>query len=461
MNLNIVEIVDRAMNTGDKMEVKDFDMKVYHETTRLIKKYNIKFDRENVVNLDDNMADRLFQAGKEFYLSMGTYTMETKRVIKFSERELNSILLELPTEITIGAGKDQRVMRTRKVESDTLPIIQGGVIGGKATEEMLIPLYQSIAQESLVDTFYFDPPHVIEDRPVMFGSPLEIYAARTTALKIREAIQKVGRNGMHILGGAGSALADITTCWDGGIRTTDAICAHTTSELKTDLDALNKIMHTIQYGCGRQVWWAPVIGAFAGGAEGSAIAAVGGLFHAILTGQAHLGSAYLDLQVTPYYNAGATDRISLWILTAAGQAIARNCSAIFQGTVTTSAGPGTKEMLYEIAASILAQTVSGYHIFGVRIQKPTKDNHGTGLESRWMAELSRAALKLDRHEINHIVNKLLEKYEYYIGTGKAPEGYSFEELYNINSVTPNDEYLKIYDEVKKELFELGVPFENI
>lgn len=459
MYLNTIELMDRAMNTGDKMEAKDFDMKVYRETTRLVKKYGIKFDRENVVNLDDDMADRLFQAGKEFYLSMGTYTMETKRIIRATEKELDKIMSELPFEISIGQGKDTRAMKHRFVEDSVLPTIQGGVIGGKATEGMLLPLYQSIAQEKLVDSFYFDPPHVIEGRPVMFGSPTEIYAARSTVLKVREAIQKVGRGGMHLLGGCGSAVADISTCFEGGIRTTDGICSHTTSELKTDFDALNKIMHTIQYDCLRQVWWAPVIGAFAGGAEGSAVAAVGGLFHAALIGQAHLGSAYLDLQVTPYYNAGATDRMSLWILTTAGQAIARNSNAILQGTVTTSAGPGTKLMLYEIAASVIAQTVSGYHIFGVRIQKPTKDNHGTGLESRWLGEVTRAAIKLNRKDANKIINNLFEKYESYIG--KAPEGYSFEELYDVEKIAPKDSYLTIYEETKKELFDMGIPFENI
>lgn len=459
MTLNYTEIIDRALNTGDKIEVRDFDMKVYKETTRLIDKYKIKFDKDNVVNLDDDMAERLFQAGKEFYINMGTYTMETKRVIKVTESEINDILSQLPKEIYIGKGKDRRVMKHRTVEDSTLPTIQGGVIGGKATEEMLVPLYQSIAQEPLVDSFYFDPPHIFEDKPVMFGSPTEIYAARNSTLRIKEAIQRAGRSGIHLLGGCGSAIADVSTFFEGGLGSTDGICAHTTSELKTDYDALNKIMHTIQYDCIRQVWWAPVIGGFAGGAEGSAIAAVGGFFHSAIIGQAHLGSAYLDLQVTPYYNAGATDRISLWILSIAGQAIVRNSNAILQGTVTTSAGPGTKIMLYEIAASILAQTVSGYHMFGVRIHKPTKDNHGTGLESRWMAEVSRAAVKLNRQEINMIINKLYERYEKYIGN--APEGFSFEELYDIKTVKPNDDYTNLYEEVKKELYHLGIPFENV
>ena len=131
MYLNTIEIMDRALNTGEKMEARDFDMKVFAETTRLVQKYGIKFNKQNVVNMDDDMADRLFQAGKEFYLSMGTYTMETKRVIKASESELDRILQELPKAITIGQGKEARIMKHRGVEDPERPIVQGGVIGGK------------------------------------------------------------------------------------------------------------------------------------------------------------------------------------------------------------------------------------------------------------------------------------------------------------------------------------------
>ncbi|NWG02903.1 MAG: monomethylamine:corrinoid methyltransferase [Syntrophaceae bacterium] len=456
MSLSFTEIVDRAINTGEKIEVKDFDMKVFRETERLKEKYSIKFNKENTINTNDDMADRLFLAGKEFYKKIGTYVMDSKRIIKFTEKEIDEALNEIPGIIWIGRGTDKRIMKHRGVGDQTLPIIQGGVIGGNATEEYYIPLYQSIAQEQLVDSIYFDPPHVIEGRAVMHGSPLEIHSARCAAMWAREAITRAGRPGMHLLGGAGSAVADISTCQEGiGIRPSDAICAHTTSELKIDYDSLNKIMHTLHYNCMRQVWWAPVIGGFAGGAEGSAITAVGGLFHGLLVGQGAKGSAYFDLQVTPYYKAGATDRLSLWILSIAGQAIARNTKAILQGTVTTSAGPGTKMMLYEIGASAISQVVSGMHIFGVRIQKPTKENHGTAMESKWVAEVSRAAVNINRNEGDAIVSKLLSNYEHNIKN--APEGGGFIELYDTKRLTPYEDYLRIYEEVRREIADMGLP----
>jgi methylamine---corrinoid protein Co-methyltransferase len=459
MSVSFAEVVDRGISSGEKTGVKEFDLLVYRTTERLREKYDIRFDRTSVLNLDDGLADRLFQAGKEFYLFMGTLVMESKRVIKFTEEEIEHALQEAPAEIVLGEGNDTRVMKHRFVEDPMPPVIQGGVIGGNAAEELYVPLYESIARESLVDSFYFDPPHVIEGRQVMHGSPLEIHSARLSAQRVREVINRAGRPGLHLLGGAGSAVADISTCQEKvGIRPSDGICAHTTSELKIDYDSLNKIMHTLHYGCRRQVWWAPVIGGFAGGAEGSAIVGVGGLFHGLLVGQGCKGNTYFDLQVTPYYKSGATDRLSLWILSAAGQAIARNSKALLQGTVTTTAGPGTSMMLYEIAASAITQVVSGMHIFGVRIQKPTKPTHGTALESRWLAEVSRAAVHIDREQANRIAGELLEKYENRIK--EAPAGGAFPELFDVEKLEPKREYRELYRDVKEELIRMGLPLDK-
>lgn len=456
MAVNFAEVSDRALNTGEKMEAKHFDMNIFKESERVRLKYGIKFERSELINTNDGLADRLFLAGRELYENTGTFVMDSKRVIRFSSKEIETALSEIPGSMIIGEGREIRKMEHRCVEDAAEPIVQGGVIGANTLQEHFIPLYESVAREELVDSIYFDPPHVIDGKHVMHGSPLEIHSARLSSEWAREAISRAGRPGLHLLGGAGSAVADVSTCQESvGIRHSDGICAHTTSELKTDYDSLNKIAHTLHYGCKRQVWWAPVIGGFAGGAEGSAILGVAGLFHGIMVGQGAQGDAYFDLQVTPYYKAGATDRLSLWILAAAGQAIARNSKAILQGTITTSAGPGTKMMLYEIAASAMTQVVSGMHIFGVRIQKPTKPTHGTALESRWAAEVARATQKISRKEGNSIAQKLLTTYEDNVKT--APEGMNFQELYNTESLLPISEYRQTYEDVRKHVRELGLP----
>ena len=459
MSVSFWEITERAISTGPKMELREFDLAIYYKIQELLKKYDIKFNQSRIIEMDDDLTDRVFQAGKELYFETGSYCLDTKRIIKFTEDEIDEAVQSLRGEISLGCGAEKRNVKHRSPEDPTIPFIQGGFIGGNATEDFYVPLYQSVVQEPLVDSVYFDPPAKVAGYQVVHNTPLELMAAKTASIKIHEALVRAGRPGLHLLGGAGSAVADISTCNPTlGIRATDGICAHTTSELKTDLDSLNKIGHSLQYGCMRQVWWAPVIGGFAAGPAGSTIAAVAGMYHNLLIGMGKLPSAYLDLQVTPHYPGGASDNLCLWIVSTAGQAIVRNTRTILQGTVTTSAGPGTAMMLQEIAASTIAITVSGMHLFGVRIQKPQKENHGTGLESRWMAEVAKAATKLDRNTAGKIVFDLYESYKNQ--HRKGPSGGSFSELYDLKTLKPKNDYYRIYKETKSKLKKMGLDFEE-
>ena len=453
---NFWEVSEIAVSKGPKVEIRDFDMALYKKITELLDKYGITFEEETPIQTDDDLSDRVFQAGKELYLSTGTYCMDTKRVVHFEQEELDEALFYLRGEISVGCGTEQRLIRHRKPDEHSIPFIEGGVVGGNSTEELQVQLYQSVAQEPLVDAIYFDPPALISGFRVEHGTPLELMAARIACLNVRKAASLAGRPGIHLLAGAGSAVADMGCCDpESGLRPTDAICTHTTSELKTDLDSLNKVAYTLHYGCLRQVWWAPVIGGFAGGPAGAAVAAVAGFFHSLLIGMAKLPSAYMGLRVTPYFRAGATDPMCFWVLTTAGQAITRNSRAIIQGSMNTSAGPGTLMMFYEIAASAVTMVVSGMHIFGVRIHRPTRQNHGSGLESRFMAETARAAAQLNRKEAKQIVLQLIDRYKE--NHRNAPDGFSFPELYDLKSLRPKKEYLKIYHQAKRDLINMGLP----
>ncbi len=45
-SLNFWEILNRACNTGAETNVKDFDMKIFREASRLVKDYDIRYDPE-------------------------------------------------------------------------------------------------------------------------------------------------------------------------------------------------------------------------------------------------------------------------------------------------------------------------------------------------------------------------------------------------------------------------------
>ena len=55
---DIFEVLRRA-ETGDYIKEDDYNMKLYKTNKKLVKKYGLKFDKENVIVSDDQMASNL------------------------------------------------------------------------------------------------------------------------------------------------------------------------------------------------------------------------------------------------------------------------------------------------------------------------------------------------------------------------------------------------------------------
>ena len=67
---DIFEVLRRA-ETGDYIKEDDYNMKLYKTNKKLVKKYGLKFDKENVIVSDDQMASNLFDAALELCEEMG------------------------------------------------------------------------------------------------------------------------------------------------------------------------------------------------------------------------------------------------------------------------------------------------------------------------------------------------------------------------------------------------------
>ncbi len=450
------EVLDRAINTGPMLEPKEFNMLIFKKTSELIKEYDIRYDPSTPLPSDDSLADDTFEAGFRLYLETGTFCINSHRQIKFNEDEIKGALHEANPRISIGEGAERKWLEKREVEDESPPLNLGGIIESNPEEgEMFVKIYQSIAQEKTVDGIYFGPPFTIEGKPWRAGSPLEIHAGKCAVAWVREALRRVGRQGLHLISACPSAAADIASCGGDGIRPTDAISIPTTSELKTDYDALAKVAFSINYGCHRNPFWLPMIGGFAGGPEGAAVVGVAGGFHSLLACYTKL-SGYNDAHaylVEP--KSITTDRRGLWVTSLMWQALTRNTNLIAGCGCTTAAGPGTEMMFLETAAKTILIVVSGGHISqGVRKAVLVKPNQGSGLEPRFQGEVAKAAAGLKRADANEIAKVIISKYEDKLTS--APPGKSFEELYDLNTLTPKRNYLELYEKVKRELKDLGL-----
>ena len=113
--------------------------------------------------------------------------------------------------------------------------------------------------------------------------------------------------------------------------------------------------------------------------------------------------------------------------------------------------------LLEASAQSITDTASGREILsGVASAKGVVTDKTTGMEARMMGEVARATAGVEISEINVILDKLVALYEK--NYASAPAGKTFQECYDVKTVTPTDEYMQVYDGARKKLEDLGLVF---
>jgi methylamine--corrinoid protein Co-methyltransferase len=153
-----------------------------------------------------------------------------------------------------------------------------------------------------------------------------------------------------------------------------------------------------------------------------------------------------------------TDRMGLWMQSLVGQALSRNTRIPGLNDIYTVSGPGTEELLWEVAAGALAGTVSGMNMQGAGCTGGYKTDHTTGLEARFIAEVSHASLGLTRADANTLLLDLLRHYEATFDDPKR--GYPFPQVYNEDTVEPKENWLEIYQRVRNDIQKLGLDLDG-
>ena len=121
-------------------------------------------------------------------------------------------------------------------------------------------------------------------------------------------------------------------------------------------------------------------------------------------------------------------------------------------------GPGTASLLYEcVAMATVVSACGALRALGVRSGVGVVENHCTGLETRFNGEVAHAAAGLSREQADEIVQKAIAKYEPVLD--QKPVGIPFSAAYNKESMQPTEARLNIYEQVKAEVIDWGLPLE--
>lgn len=453
----LLDVIDRAY-AGPIVDEKEFDLRyVADGVARVTKEYGIKFKKDRIIQRDDDMIQRVWEAALDFLENCGVYNTSTKRLMKFSRAEIEAVLEQAPSEVSIGQGNDARVYTSRQVEDSRFPQVSGGPIGTPLSEDQFVPIMQSYWQEPILDLIVPGTLSTSYGREVRSKSPLELLAAWQEVHLGDEAARRAGRPDLArmCVEMSISDIGHLSSISRGGFKPTDVHVVALISEMKTNNELLNKIAHSVQQNGVILGFYNPILGGLGRSAEGVAILITAGFMamHAIYL------PASVESCPTHPFTFNSTDPRILRAVSVASAACALNSNLLTEFMTSPVSGPCTESLLYEcVALATVASSCGASRVLGVRSAVGVEENHCTGLETRFNGEVAHAAAGLSREQADEIVMKAVAKYEPVMD--KKPIGVPFTEAYDPVSLTPNARWLDIYQRVKDEVFEWGLPFKE-
>ena len=195
----------------------------------------------------------------------------------------------------------------------------------------------------------------------------------------------------------------------------------------------------------------PMFGGYCGGIEETAICDVAATLasYALMDCDIHLdGPIHIRWGTT-------TTRETLQIAAHSAAAIDLNTDLLLGNQYYTLAGPCTEMCLLETAAQAITDTASGRELIsGAASSKGVVKDRTTGMEARMMGEAAISAAGMDILEAYAVFDILVSLYER--NFSRPPVGKRFQDCYDITSVTPSKEYLKVYEKAISTLNKCGL-----
>jgi len=453
--VQLLDVMEKALE-GRPMSENDYQLRSFAATVQeKVREHGIKYDPSQPCPSDDSLADDVFQAGFELLVDVGAYCLDTGRVISFSEQEVREALRRAPAELVMGEGKDRKSFVARKPEDKTPPWCLLGAGGGPVSSEKsfltLMEGYAEIPETNAITTPAITRVAGMRVRP---ASPLELLASMRNAVLGREACNRVGRPGIPFMNTLSTAESDIALAAamhpKYGLRPSDGFMIASMDPMKIDFARLNKVTCALSIGAPVGMDFAPLMGGYPGGPEGTAVATVAGHMMGILTLQA----SYLIPFPLHLRYVSNSSREMLWTVSTMAQAISRNTHLLSISLNYTAAGPCTPTVLYENSASAIAAVASGLSIESGGVATNKYEDRMTPAEPRIAGEVAHAAAGMKRKDANEILLALLRKYE---GKLTAPPlGKQLHECWDADKRRPSADYRGVLKRFKSTMADLGV-----
>ena len=461
-----IDFWSRAV-TGPICFEDHFDKKVYWPKLKEItKRWDIKYNPDQMVPLDDDFLRRLFNAAIDVVVEIGCLCTDTRRIIEFSRKEVLDMVNNTPDHFKVGSGHDAITCYHRGFEDydhTKNPVVMLGRLLGPCSAEAYHAIAQSYAQVPQMDMCHFQGNLIdIYDMPITPGSPWEMLAEMWSIAQIKDACRQVSRPG---LADGGIRCIDLSAMMLGmdpgwGANKGDFRCCLLLPHHKVEYKHLARALTWHQYGFGFYSVMTSYPGGLSGGPATSAV-----------TGTAEWILQNLLFQV-PYNGSWAVDALyfsntskyALWCNNAQNAAVTLNthCAPLTGGGYQMCHGVGHENFFWESAASAMSAVVLGNGVSGGTGGQSGLMDHQIGLGVQFSAEVGEAVAKakMTRAQVNDLVKQCMAKYQPNIDARTAHNmGCDFKGCYDLKTVRPQKWYYELYNGVKKELNKMGLPMD--
>jgi len=453
----LFDFMDRA-TSGPLIAENDFNLNILIPNIRqTLRDHEIHYNPKDPLPSEDELADRLYEAAISFLVDCGIYCDATNRIIKFTREEILQAVDNLSEGSIFGDGKDQRLFKPRRPEDERSPWYHVGTGIVASSEEVALAQVEGYGSISQANSISIPAFNRVQGQQVISGSPLEIHATVTSVQAGRRALRNCGRPGLPIMNLISSATTAVGTIAGShptfGLRPSDGWLIDFLAEMKVNFETLNRLAVIQLIGGNVGSTALPILGGYAGGPEGTALLMTAYHLAGILLFQ---GAYHLTGPIHFSYGCSST-RNCLWTFSIVGRAISRNLRYPSIALGYAAAGPCTRMYYYEAAAVNLCCVNAGYG--GIQTVHPAKavvDDGVTPMEAKFNVETACAATAIETDQARELIHLLLDKYEDRIET--APVGKLYQECYDLMSRKPSEEMVRLYDEIKEELSQLGIPF---
>ncbi|MBS6547329.1 MAG: monomethylamine:corrinoid methyltransferase [Butyricicoccus pullicaecorum] len=453
----IFDVVRRSIE-GPIVSEQDFDMKhIYQNLKKIVKKYDIKIESESIINFNDELADRVWNAAIEFLSKSGVYCKDTGRIVQYTEDEIRQSIRMAPDHAVFGEGNDTVHEYARTADDPRPPVNLGGSVNVPCPNEYFVPIMLSYMQEPRVD-FHCPTTNLttINGIELRTRTPLEIFAAYEEVQLFRHVAAMSGRAGMPY-NGVGISVSDVGELSASHLmKKTDSHSIGVISELKFDNAIMNKITQCVMLDHQVMPYANPIYGGLGGGLNTQVVLLTAEM---IALSIIFMGTTVGTTPTHPNLFCSTTKEL-LQMTSVAFQAISRNSHIMTRLTHTMVGGLATKTFLYEIIASCLVATKSGLaRLQGPRAATGAITGACSGLEARFQGEVLHAAVKISREKAEEIVQKAYALYK--DDLDKKPYGKPFWEVYDVKTIQPKQEWLDVYNAVRAEAISWGLPLDEV